>query len=298
MMSYTVVLFFIGTSLIGVDDMPTNWGLGRVPGDRPPTAEELRAFDKAEELAAMASVNPAFRTVDPLEGMRAVPRATPKEESTWGRIKAMIPDPVKQAAEFMYRGTVDTGSYRDDPIARAKQRAGDLAESFKDAAEFMYSGRIPEDVAQAITSPAQKVEEAVNSTVKRGVDFTKEVARNVPDAAEYLGTGSLPEDVEDEVADLLKGVTPAAGGDDEEKNIEGNRGLYPTQGEWGGEHRGGAYLSARYPREFATWGEASAGEGWKHIAQRGGWDSHTHPAHTSIEKRYKQKRAVQAYRSY
>lgn len=79
---------------------------------------------------------------------------------------------------------------------------------------------------------------------------------------------------------------------------------YPDSGMGWASEPGGKYLSARYPREFGSWGQAEPGEGWKHISDRGGWDAHVHPSHTAGKKvygrqtAYKPRRGVGAYRGY
>lgn len=269
--------------------MAVTWNGKHVPGNRPPTAEELRAFDKAEELASMASINPAFDRTGETER-----RTSPVQ----GEQRPMVPvipgQRVDPAGGYRRSYEWEMGQRALEAIEADRVRRGVGPEPVRPKKGWEGIKQGAETVVEAITSPAQVVGGAVKDWAGNVVDR----AQNVADIAKNVGEGIV--DVVTWPAttayETVKG--PLDGDDgDPEKKIEGNRGLYPTQGEWGGEP-GGVYLSARYPREFGTWGKAVAGEGWKHVADRGGWDSHTHPAHTSIEKRYKQPRAVQAYRSY
>lgn len=163
-----------------------------------------------------------------------------------------------------------------------------------------------ETVLSGISGAAEKVADFVKTSPSQVVDFVKEGYKDgVISPADVAGAAKKGSEGFQEFAKDPFGVgalLDKATGKDEVVTSPAAVGVpdawYPESGmSWAGEP-GGKYLSARYPREFATWGQAVTGEGWKHVAQRGGWDAHTHPAHTSVLKTYKQSRAVQAYRSY
>jgi len=119
---------------------------------------------------------------------------------------------------------------------------------------------------------------------------------------------NVKEDVEGFAANPVKAVSALLKGKEEEVAAAPAPGVpsawYPDSGmSWAGEP-GGKYLSARYPREFGTWGVGTPGEGWAHIAERGGWDKHIHPIYSEgalgaiLSKPYRARSSSRAYQRY